>query len=145
MSLGHSQKRPEAGLMAGKISSHWCTWWIEWGAHTTFAGMLREQGNEVLKFTTQQLKRITCKRQWSSEDLKWLLWSAQCCLCVWSVPRWMQERQQWNWGASECSQYLTEMLLVVITIADWMSRLLITSEQLDWRKILSVITVNSLR
>ena len=36
-----------------------------------------------------------------------------------------------------CSQCLVEMLLVVITIADWMSRLLITSEQLDWRKILS--------
>ena len=37
------------------------------------------------------------------------------------------------------------VLLVVITIADWMSRLLITSEHLDWRKILSVITVSSLR
>ena len=61
--------------------------------------------------------------------------------CVWPMPRCIQERQ----GVSGCSQYLTEMLLVVITIADCMSRLLITSEHLDWRKILSVITVNSLR
>ena len=40
---------------------------------------------------------------------------------------------------------MTEMLLVVIIIVDWMSRILIPSEQLDWRKILSVITVSFLK
>ena len=36
-------------------------------------------------------------------------------------------------------------VLVVIIIMDWMSRILIPSEKLDRRKILSVITVNSLK
>lgn len=40
---------------------------------------------------------------------------------------------------------MTERLLVVNIIVDWMSRILIPSEQLDWRKILSVITVSFLK
>ena len=61
-------------------------------------------------------------------------------LCQGGCRKDSSETRVWVGGHS-----IWQRLLGVIIIVDWMSRILIPSEQLDWRKILSVITVSSLK
>ena len=63
MSLGHSQRKPEVGLMAGNSLITLVHLIRRVGSSHHICRDVEGAENAVLKFTTQQLKRIMCKRQ----------------------------------------------------------------------------------
>ena len=63
MSLGHSQRKPEVGLMAGNSLITLVHLIRRVGSSHHICRDVEGAENAVLKFTTQQLKHITYKRQ----------------------------------------------------------------------------------